>query len=377
MIPIVANGHGTDAITNAKTGYGLGALSDCISCHVVEERNGAYYLELEYPSGGNAWEHLVPGNFIRCVPSDGADETLFQVDSVKPSISGRIAAQAVHLSYRNRFAFVEPFGVSSLGNAISWINTARTSGAGAAIHLDAYNSDFDYDVRQTPFRVRRPMTVSDVMMGTRGSLVDIYGGEWGYLNCGTVARLYSSRGTARRQGVRYGKNMTSLELEKALAETYDGVFGYYYDEQSGTYVGATAVQYGTRRYDVTADRYKVVDFTSDFDSVPTSAQLDAKALSYARANALGEPQVSIKVGIAPLHQTIEYADIYEIEHIQLCDTLPIVYERYGIELTAKVVKTDYDVLTERYRSVEIGTRKVTLPDFLKGVSAKTGVSVWT
>ena len=65
MIPIVANGHGTDAITNAKTGYGLGALSDCISCHVIEERNGAYYLELEYPSGGNAWAHLVPGNFIR------------------------------------------------------------------------------------------------------------------------------------------------------------------------------------------------------------------------------------------------------------------------------------------------------------------------
>ena len=374
MIPIVANGHGTDAITNAKTGYGLGALSDCISCHVIEERNGAYYLELEYPSGGNAWEHLVPGNFIRCVPSDGADETLFQVDSVKPSISGRIAVQALHLSYRNRFAFVEPFGVSSLSNAISWINTARTSGAGAAIHLNVYNSG---DFPRTGFRVRRPMAVRDVMMGTSGSLIDVYGGEWLYESCGAVARLALSRGKTRKQGVRYGKNMVSLELEKALAETYDGVFGYYYDEQSGTYVGATTVQYGTRRYDVTADRYKVVDFTSEFDSVPTSAQLDAKALSYARANALGEPQVSIKVGIAPLHQTIEYAGIYEIEHIQLCDTLPIVYERYGIELSAKVVKTDYDVLTERYRSVEIGTRKVTLPDFLKGVSAKTGVSVWT
>ena len=374
MIPVIANGHGTDAITNAKTGYGLGALSDCISCHVVEERNGAYYLELEYPSGGSSWEHLLPGNFIRCVPSDGADETLFQVDSVKPSISGRIAVQAVHLSYRNRFAFVEPFSVSSLSNAVSWINTARTSGAGAAIQLGVFDSG---SFPSNAFRTRYPMAVSDVMMGTRGSLIDVYGGEWKYESCGTVARLYSSRGSVRRQGVRYGKNMTSLELEKALAETYDGVFGFYYYEQSGTYVGATAVQYGTRRYDVTADRYKVVDFTSDFDSVPTSAQLDAKALSYARANALGEPQVSIKVGIAPLYQAIEYADIYEIEHIQLCDTLPIVYERYGIELTAKVVKTDYDVLTERYRSVEIGTRKVTLPDFLKGVSQKTGVSVWT
>ena len=374
MIPIVANGHGTDAITNAKTGYGLGALSDCISCHVIEERNGAYYLELEYPSGGNAWAHLIPGNFIRCVPSDGADETLFQVDSVKPSISGRIAVQAVHISYRNKFAFVEPFSMSDVYTAINYINTARSSGAGAAISLDVYHSG---DFPRTPFRVRRPMAVRDVMMGTNGSLIDVYGGEWEYLNGGTVARLALSRGKTRKQGVRYGKNMTSLELEKALAETYDGVFGYYYDEQSGTYVGATAVQYGTRRYDVTADRYKVVDFTSEFDSVPTSAQLDAKALSYARANALGEPQVSIKVGIAPLHQTIEYAGIYEIEHIQLCDTLPIVYERYGIELSAKVVKTDYDVLTERYRSVEIGTRKVTLPDFLRGVSQKTGVSVWT
>ena len=372
MIPIVANGLVANAFQAAKTGFGLGALSDCISCHVVEERNGSFYLELEYPVGGNAWGQLIPGNLIRCVPSDGAEETLFRIDSVKPSLSGRVSVQAVHIYYDNRWRFVRPFSAAGLASAVTIINAADGSGAGAAVPL-AISGDFSSG---PPYKIECPRTVRDLMMGSKGSLVDVYGGEYKYTNFGTRATLCTARGVTRRQGIRYGKNMTSLEIEKALAEVYSGVYGYYYDSQAGRYVGANRVQSGPTLYGMIT-RYKLVDFTADFDTVPTAAQLDAKALSYAQANALGEPQVSIKVGFVPLHQTIEYADVSGIEHVQLCDTVPVVYERYGIELTAKVVKTDYDVLAERYRSVEVGTRRTTLPDFLRGVSEKTGVSVWT
>ena len=372
MIPIVANGLAANAFEAAKTGFGLGTLSDCISCHVVEERNGPFYLELEYPSGGNVWDQLVPGNLIRCVPSDGAEETLFRIDSVKPSLSGRITVQAVHIYYDNRWYFVRPFTAAGLAGAISGINNRDIGGAGAGVPL-ATSGNLPSSIS---FKVEYPRTVRDLMMGSRGSLVDVYGGEYKYTNFGTRATLCAARGVTRRQGIRYGKNMISMEMENALAEVYTSVYGYYYDSQTGTYVGANYAQNGGSSSGMNS-RFKLVDFTSEFDSVPTAAQLDAKALSYARANAIGTPQVSIKVGFVPLHQTLDYESISGIEHAQLCDPVPVVYERYGIEITAKVVKTDYDVLAERYRSVEVGTRRTTLPDFLRGVSEKTGVSVWT
>lgn len=365
--------------TTDRPKLGIGALSDCISCHVVEERNGPFYLELEYPAGGNAWDTLVPGNLIRCVPYDDGLEQLFIIDSAKPSLSGRISVMAVHISYMTKWEAVRPFTTGYLSVACENLSINNLSGGTGQFPVRISHSGFTDQERSKTVRFPYPRTRRACLMGERGSLLDIFGGEYDYEDSGTLIVLKKSRGSELTQGIRYGKNMISMDLEKALAETYNGVYGYYYDEQTGTYVGGNAVKKCSSSYQTTGDRIKLVDFTSDYESgtVPTAAQLDAKALSYAQANGVGEPQVSIKCGFVPLHQTLDYADFSGIEHVKLCDTLPVIYERYGIEITAKVVRTDYDVLTERYRSIEVGTKRTTLPEFLKGVSSKTGVSVWT
>ena len=371
MIPILCSGNVSYISDFDKTGFGLGGLSDSISCHVVEERNGPFYLEMEYPVGGNVWDQILPGNRIRALPSDGSGEQFFVIDSVKPSLSGRIAVTAKHFSYKTQWSIIAPGTASSITAAVTMLNNHGTLGNFSNVTI-AKSGTFPSGT----FKVTVPTPLRDCLMGARGSLLDIYGGEYRYDNYGSTMTLCSSRGQARTQGIRYGGNMTAMELEKALAEAYTGVYGYYYDQQSGTYVGGTGVQTITSQTSLSGRR-RAIDFTSDFDSVPTPAQLDAKALSYVTANGTAEPQVSIKVSFAPLHQTLDYADISGMEHVQLCDTVPVIYEKYGIELTAKVVKTDYDVLAERYRSIEVGTKRTTLPEFLKGVSAKTGVSVWT
>ena len=47
MIPILYSPTETNFTTN-----GLGGLSDCISCEVTEERNGAYTMQIVYPIDG-------------------------------------------------------------------------------------------------------------------------------------------------------------------------------------------------------------------------------------------------------------------------------------------------------------------------------------
>lgn len=373
MNPIVYRGDLSSADTSAYESLGLGALTDCISCHVVEERNGAYFLELEYPAGGANWDRLVPGNLIKVdVSGQSANMQLFRIDSAKPTLN-RITVSARHISYQMDWAIVEPFtSSSSLSPAQAMAEIASHVKGAFPFSLVGWGDS----TNAKRFSVKTPRTVRDCLMGKEGSITDVYGGEYMYRNMGFTIQSYPNRGTSRGVGIRYGLNMTSLEMEKALAETYNAVYGYYYDEDSGTFVSPGAVQTIGTYTNVGFQRTKLLDLTAEFDTVPTAAQLRAKALAYAQANGLTDPQVSIKVDFVPLRQTTDY-ETHQIEHFSLCDTIPVVYEKYGIEVTAKIVRTDYDILKERYRSIEVGTKRTTLSEFLKGVSGKTGVSVWT
>jgi hypothetical protein len=55
----------------------------------------------------------------------------------------------------------------------------------------------------------------------------------------------------------------------------------------------------------------------------------------------------------------------------LCDTIKVQFERLGINTTAKVVKTTYDVLNERYESIEVGSLKSTLAMTINDMNAST------
>ena len=53
MIPVLYKADAT-----VFTSFGLGALSDCISCEVTEERNGAFELVLKYPVTGRNYSQI-------------------------------------------------------------------------------------------------------------------------------------------------------------------------------------------------------------------------------------------------------------------------------------------------------------------------------
>ena len=53
MIPVLYRANATEFTT-----FGLGALSDAISCEVTEERNGAFELVMKYPTTGQNYNLL-------------------------------------------------------------------------------------------------------------------------------------------------------------------------------------------------------------------------------------------------------------------------------------------------------------------------------
>ena len=114
------------------------------------------------------------------------------------------------------------------------------------------------------------------------------------------------------------------------------------------------------------NRTVVVDASSEFQDEPTVAQLRSFANNYITQTGVGVPKVSIDISFAPLWQTEEYRDIANLERVNLCDTVTVHYEKLGVDATAKVIRTKYDVLNERYEEIELGSAKSSVASVIRG-----------
>ena len=103
-----------------------------------------------------------------------------------------------------------------------------------------------------------------------------------------------------------------------------------------------------------------LDVSQDIKEHPTASQLRQAALDYIAANKVGVPKVSLTLSFAQLEQTAEYADKALLERVCLCDTVHVQFAKLGVSADASCIKTVYDVLLERYDSVELGDARSSL-----------------
>jgi phage minor structural protein len=193
--------------------------------------------------------------------------------------------------------------------------------------------------------------------GHEGSLLDVYGGEWKFDNY--TCSLLNSRGSDNGVTIRYGKNLVSLQQEENIATTITGIVPYWKATDSNDCVYANPV-YASNTDNYPYKRTEIIDFSDQFEAKPTSAQLTVLAQQYIEKNNIGHPSVSLDVDFVNLADTEEYKGIAPLENVLLCDTVTVIFEKLGISEKAKVVKTEYDCLAERYKSVEIGTIRSSL-----------------
>ena len=83
-----------------------------------------------------------------------------------------------------------------------------------------------------------------------------------------------------------------------------------------------------------------------------------KALSYIANHSLAASVPNITISFEPLWQQPEYAAV--LERLSLCDTVTIKHSVLGVKAKAKVIKTVYNTLAEKYTSVSLGSAKGSL-----------------
>lgn len=346
-----------DKDENTFTSNGLGRL-DCLSCKVTEERNGMYELEAEVPINGKHTSEIKPLSIIGVIPYDGGDIQAFTVYKVSKPINGRFKVYARHISYRLSDIPCSPFAVEAgPGAAAATLAGLKTNA------LESCPFNFYTDVTTAnPYTQVVPASIRQRLGGVEGSVLDQFGGEYEWDNFDV--HLWKARGRlANVTGItlRYGKNIVDINQEEEIANTVTGIMPYWVDTEGNNLVTLPEkIVYADN-----ADLYpyhitQVVDFSSYFQDKPTVSQLRTVATTYVHKDGFGEPNVSIEVTPINLWESEEYKGVAPIERIQLCDEITVDFELLGIQKVAKVVKTVWDVLEERYDSVQIGHIRTTL-----------------
>ena len=346
-------------------GNGVGALRDCISCTITEERNGSYELEMVYPVGGQHYDALALRGLIKAQPNPYAEEQLFRVYQISRPINGQVTVNAAHISYDLSGIPVAPYTASTAAQALDRIKSQAT--------VDC-PYEFWTDLTTTAnFAANVPSSLRSLLGGIDGSILDVYGGEYEWDNY--TVKLHSKRGTDRGVSIRYGKNLTDITQEENCESVYTGVYPYWVDNDGNVkqISASPIVDVPDSQYSFT--RILLLDISREYTEQPTDEQLKQYALNYIKANKIGVPKVSLKLSYAQLEQTEEYKGKAILERVGLCDTVHVVFERLGVDATAKVVKTVYNVLLDRYDSVELGTPRSNLASTIVNAEKNTKAEI--
>lgn len=340
------------------TSLGLYRLPDAISCTVTEERNGEFELELEYPITGAHFSEITEDRIIAAVPHDGGSRQAFRIYRHESTLTGTVVFFARHISYQLNFI---PIDIVSGETASAQTMMEALAQAAQVACPFSFESDIT-TAAALSFAVTAPVGFRSALGGMEGSVLDHFGGEFEWDNW--TVKLLENRGSDNGVRIAYGKNITEYDDALDIGETITGVMAYYAytDENEQAQIVYTNPKVITNESTEFAhERIAPLDCSGEFDSVPTVQALTDYATLWLHRTSNADPTQEINVSFVPLGQTAEYTGLADLERVSLCDTVKVSYPALGISVKKKVTRTVWNVLSNRYDEVTLGTEQ-TLAD---------------
>lgn len=371
MIPILYNRDETRFITN-----GIGRLSDCTRFVVTEERNGIYEAEFDYPITGAHFDEIKVGKIVACTHDDKHDIQPFIIYARSiPDLNGIVTFNAHHISYRLCDVVVMPYTAGSVAAALEGIGTNSVNSNPFTFWTDKTTvATFTNDV---------PRLARNMLGGEENSILDVYGGGDYEFDLFEV-KLHASRGQDSDVEIRYSKNMTNLSQTISEENSYNAVVPYWTNgdeivtlpEQMLVFEGTepqiayltdhNLIIIRTETDEPIEVAYTItdaapMDLSDAFEEKPTVAQLRAAAIARFERSGAWLPNENLTVDFVQLWQTEEFRDYAALQRVSLCDTVSVYYPQVGISaVKQKVIKVVYNVLLDRYDSIELGALQTSL-----------------
>ena len=330
--------------------FGIGTLTDTISCEVTEERNGLFECLLKYPITGQHYGRIAKECIVKAKPNDTANPQAFRIYRITKPLNGIVSIYGQHISYDLANVPVMPFTTESRSPQL------------ILSRLLAGDSRFtgwtDYSEAKA-FSVTQPKSVRACLGGSEGSMLSKWHGEFEWDNF--TVKFHTHRGQKTGVVIEYGKNLTALEQDEDNSGVYTQLLPYAVFTAEGAENESVVTLPEETLPIVSAEMVRektlIMDFTDRFDSgtAITEEMLRAAANDYIRDNPLGATIPALKVSFEPLWKQAEYSAL--LEWVNLCDTVTIRHSALGVSVSAMVVQTVYDCLAERYTSIVLGSEK--------------------
>lgn len=359
MIPILYTKN-----ESTFTHNGIGFLKDATKCTVTEERNGSYECSLQYPITGQWYDQITEGCIIKAKANDTSEPQLFRIYKSSKPLKGIVTYSAEHISYDLNGIPTLGFSVKNVTPQAAITRAIQDAGLPSAFTATSDISTLNSSTILTPCSVRA------ILGGQAGSVLDVWGGEFEFDNF--VVKLHKHRGSDRGVSIEYGKNLKDLKQEANIADCYTHLMPYARYSKDGegdekievyVYLSEKVLPLNAAE-NIGHSKAYIMDFTDRFGEgeAVTEEALRAKATAYAAAAELGVPKVNITVSFIQLWQTEEYKNIAPLERVMMCDTVAVRFSKLGVTASAKVIKTTYNTLEEKYDSVELGDAKSSFAD---------------
>lgn len=336
-----------DAIETTFTTNGIGVISDAVSCVVTQNLNGSYELQMSYPVTGMRFDALQLRNIIVASVDPISNEQPFRIYRITKPLNGLVSVYARHIAYDLDGIVDAPFTAERLEDALTGL-----------VNNAAGDCPFTFTTDKSvnsPFNLKVPSSIWNILSGVEGSILDTYGGEFEF--DGYTVTLHNRRGSDRGVTIAYGKNLTSYQQDTNNANVYTGVYPYWTNEQT---VVTLPEQVILASGDYGFSRILSLDLSTDFETEPTEADLRNRANSYMTANNIGVPHVSWTISFAMLEQSEEYKSQALLTRMTIGDTVKVIFPRMNVTASSRVVTCKWNVLLDRYDSVTLGSVRANL-----------------
>lgn len=364
-ITIYEKDHAANVNANAYQTQGLGSLPDAKSAYVDAAFQAECVLKIEYPAKGTNAGLLKEERILQSKIND-TDVQLMRIYDLKKSLDGNtftVLAEPLFNDVRKHFMPVLDIP-EQVGILVAW--QRATSVAKPAINTNLYKIALEGGA--TTSMGTQHMEQANLLQffaGKEGSLLQMRNPLEFKKDNGT---MIISRRLGREHAISgvYTRNLKGLEY---TLNTQDVVTAYYpfakYKEEGSdeeTLIelpNKVIVQDNANLY---TGNTKPIDFSED-ETVKDVATLQTAFDAYVLANeAERTPSVSAKVDLITLRNQQGYENFVEWQTVQLGDGVDVYHPEWDITLSARLMKYQYNILTDRYESLEIGDIKRTFLD---------------
>lgn len=353
---------------------GYGFIKYCKKCEVTEELNGEYTLNMIVHPYDKLANEIKINRFIKAKPNSRDKPQLFEITRHVVKANGEIEISGQHIKY---------LGLQNCTFA-SHIFSDTYNGTPQKVADYIFeklyftnNFTFYSDIsKSVDFKTAdiASKKLGDIFGGSDYSFISEFGGEFYYDNF--TIKFLNKRGTDRNYKLMFGKNLSDYNQTISNDTCYTHIVAYAkVDKNDGDGTVIVCGEPCLTNQNQSYPKVKFIDKTEDlknhfgskwavnpttgYNMSDTQSQLSYYAYEHFKNEY--KSRVTEEINVTVTHNL----ELEEMKNLSLGDTIKICYGEDKESLSARIIKTVYDSLAEKYTSIEVGSPKVNLIRFIK------------